>query len=176
MIVPPPGLKIWLDHPTSITDKLKTYHSNVYLTCLSQDWATQDPWEQQHIPATKIFRREILMYAAEDACWYARTMIPETTYLLDQSRFERLKTEPLGQIIWHASDIQRQNMIQFSLHQISLLYQYIAQIPQLKISETYLWGRLSTFIIKQQLPFYLLEIFLPELQHYYDHTSSDTFS
>lgn len=176
MISPSPTIQAWLDYPTSITDRLKIYHPNVHLVCLKQAWFTADAWEQTTIDAANLFRREILMYAGEHACWYARTMIPEHTYTQEQVRFARLKTEPLGQIIWQSSDIERQHMTQFCLDQNTLLYQHLTQIPQLTLNISPLWGRLSTFIIKTTLPFYLLEIFLPELQHYAEHPSSHPFS
>ncbi len=167
MKTPSPALQSWLDHPTSITDRLKAYHADVQLTCLTQTWDTPDTWEQIHLPEKSIFRREILMSAGQHTCWYARTIIPLETYLLEASRFSRLETEPLGNIIWHASDIKRKTMLQFSLDETTSLYQHIQNLP-LKLTEQCLWGRLSTFMIKQTLPFYLLEIFLPELQHYYE--------
>jgi chorismate lyase len=170
MNTPPPGLQTWLHYPTSITDKLKSYHPKVTLTLIEEVWTTPDKWEASFVSETSIFRREILMCAGNHACWYARTMIPESTYHPESARFARLKTEPLGQIIWHASDIQRKNFLHFSMESTDALYQYLQSFPQLKLGDSTLWGRLSTFMIKDRLPFYLLEIFLPELKHYYDHT------
>lgn len=166
MKTPPPGLQNWLDYPISITDKLKAHTPEVRLTCLKEGWGMLDSWETRHLPNTEIFRREILMYAGQHTCWYARTMIPKTTYLGEAARFERLGRENLGQIIWQASDIKRQHMAQFSLTKSSFIYKYLETIG-LELNEETLWGRLSTFTIKHTLPFYLLEIFLPELQHYY---------
>lgn len=167
MKTPLAALQRWLDYPTSITDRLKAYHAEVQLTCLKQTWDTPDAWEKMHLSDTSIFRREILMSAGQHTCWYARTIIPQETYQLEASRFSRLKTEPLGNIIWHALDIERKSMLQFSLDETTSLYQYVKNLP-LKLTEPYLWGRLSTFMIKQTLPFYLLEVFLPDLQHYYE--------
>lgn len=178
MITPPDGLNVWLNHTTAITDKLKMQHPHVYLTRISQGFVIPDAWEKKHTPPPKhsnealLFRREILMHAGEHACWYARTLIPESTYLKEATRFARLETESLGQIIWSTAEIQRQKMQQFCFDHTTLYHAYLKRVEALQLDASPLWGRLSMFQINNTLPFYLLEIFLPELKHYYEYPSS----
>ncbi len=178
-ITAPIGLEAWLYHQRSITDKLKEKSPNVYLECLFQGLVEPDQWENQHIEFesqddTPILRREILMYAGKHRCWYARTIIPNTTYTKESERFARLKTESLGEIIWSSSDIERQNMQHFSFNNTNSIHTYIASTLGQNLDKDTLWGRLSRFEIKKKYPFYLLEIFLPELKYYDEYPSLDS--
>lgn len=165
---PPFFLQQWLDYPVSISDRLKNKSGKIRLEVLTHSWSYPlDIWDHIILQSTTLFfRREIIMWANQHACWYARTLIPQTTYEIHKKFFNDLDTKPLGELIWNNSAIQRTQMQQFCIeenqpeHLIFKKMGYNAPI---------LWGRCSTFGIQSTtnpLNFFLLEIFLPDIKHY----------
>ncbi len=154
----------WLTHKGSITDKLKQHTKNINLKRLSHCFEAPDTWDIHHLklsPNEKtVLHREILMTANALPCWYARTILPESSYTAEKTLFEQLTHTPLGELIHPHPDIHRTQITPYLIEANTTEYDYLS--VHIKITEP-LWGRLSTFTIRHQFEFYLLEIFLPHL-------------
>jgi chorismate--pyruvate lyase len=161
----------WLTHQGSITDKLKALTHHTQLIVLTHAFELSDTWDMQTLNLsanTSVLHREILMQADKHhTCWYARTILPKIVYDAEKNLFERLKTMPLGVLIHTHPDIQRVHIHAYEIHQKMQEYSYLTQaLKQKTPTNNRLWGRVSTFRIRNQFDFYLLEIFLPGLLNY----------
>jgi len=164
---PPTKLIPWLEHKGSITDKLIAYAGEAKLQVLKHTWELTDAWDQNTLalaPNASVLHREILMWANNQPCWFARTIIPKPTYLAEEALFSRLETTPLGELIHHHPNIKRTNITPYPIQPKSMEYGYLEHALENPV--TPLWGRLSTFTLHKQHEFYLLEIFLPGLLRY----------
>lgn len=160
---PPESLLSWLDCESFLTKKLEDYTGHAQLKILEQFSAQTNEWERSilgvHDPV--LWRRNILMFSEKKACWYARTVIPDTTYNANRSLFARLKNETLGHLIFSDSQITRTSMNKYEIDPACEEYNWMS--PEISQSESVLWMRRSTFYIHKQWPFFLMEIFLPDL-------------
>ena len=159
--IPPPdaGLLSWLRHEHSLTKKLKTVAGDARLEILEQRW--------DHTPdGTAVLCREIIMWAFDSPCWYARTLVPEVTYYAHEALFARLKTEPLGDLIFQGTDIKRVSLESYAISKQSPEYAWVCKWRQQDAS--WLWVRQSEQRVNAatQHPFFLKEILLPGLMRY----------
>lgn len=106
-----------------------------------------------------LIRRDILISAAGQRCWFARTMIPSATYELEPSFFDRLHHEPLGHLIFNEPNVVRQVLHSYGINARHLEYHWLA--PEWREDVATLWARLSCLEFKQKAWFYLVEIYLP---------------
>ena len=154
----------WLYHEKSMTNKLKNYSNEVKLEIIKHVWEQTNAWDNQTLGLvfnTNVLHREILMWAGINPCWYARTILPQSTYEANDAPFKRLKTEALGDIIWTSPRFKRSDMKHYTITPESPEYAWLT--PLMHEEEKTLWVRLSTFLYDQQHPFYLTEILLPGL-------------
>lgn len=161
---PPEKLTPWLEHQGSITDKLKALAGEAHLQLIKHRWELTDTWDQSTLhlkPKKSVLHREILMWAHNEPCWFARTVLPKTTYLKEETLFSRLETTPLGELIHHHPGIKRTSIRPYLIAAHSMEHTYLTHT--LEHVSTPLWGRCSTFTLHNQHEFYLLEIFLPKL-------------
>ena len=139
----------WLTHQGSLTDKLKTLSSRVRLQVLQHTWQPG-------------LERKILMWADQERCWFARTRIPEATYLAAEELFTRLATHALGELIWHNPQIQRVTLQHYQITPQTAEYALLD--ASMHEQRQHLWARHSSLLVQNQYPFELLEIFLPGLE------------
>ena len=166
----PEKLNPWLREKGSITDKLKAKANHIHLDVVSHQFESPDTWDINHLKLqnhTEILHREIIMWADTKACWYARTILPKSVYDIEKALFNQLKTTPLGVLIHHHPEIERSHINPYKIHTNMPEYDYLKHALKQNTPNKTLWGRVSTFTIRHQFNFYLLEIFLPALQHYY---------
>lgn len=125
-----------------------------------------DAWDKQRLnmEAQRVLHREIIMYAFDIPCWYARTIIPHTTYQVHPLWFDRIKKESLTGLLFNESTVKRSALVYMLLEPDSIPYQWLP--TGIHHDEKQLWGRLSTFLIGFDAPFYLFELFLPGLERY----------
>lgn len=178
----------WVLYTASLTEKLRLVAGEARLEVISHSIGPLDAWAQTHLQCvdTVGLQREIVMWAHQRRCWYARTVIPQSTLQADASLFARLNHEPLGQLIFSNPHIQRtdlsprlligpkeEGLSAVTKHQISALqridypsveWQWLQ--AEWSLLQENLWGRLSTFQLHEHHPFYLYEIFLPDLSDY----------
>jgi chorismate lyase len=108
-----------------------------------------------------VMQRNIMMVAWQIPCWYARTIIPDSTYQAYRLLFERLKHESLGDLIYNEPKIKRNSMVNYVIDSHCLEYHWLPDSLQDKNGQ--FWVRLSVFTIADNSPFYLVEILLPGL-------------
>lgn len=158
---PPPDARLlsWLCHQQSLTEKLKAVAGDARLEILDQRWDAL-------LDSTRVMCREIVMWAFDSPCWYARTLIPQVTYHAHEALFERLQTESLGDLIFHGTDIKRASLVSYAIAQQSPEYAWVSKWrPQ---DAGWLWVRQSELRVSAaaQHPFVLKEILLPGLMRY----------
>ncbi len=166
-------LKPWLDYQASLTEKLKVVTGQACLDILNQSWEANDQWDAEKLKLnnTTVMHRDILMWSCNTPCWYARTILPLSTYEANQGLFDRLKTEYLGQLILNNADIQRVSFKQTPITEASLEYEWLMGIKTManylvkwkQEGPLELWMRLSEFQVRKSHSFFLAEILLPGL-------------
>ena len=162
----PRALDLWINYQDSLTELLKIKAGDTRLDVFGQRWGLADWWDQHVLQLTNesVLHREILMWANEEPCWYARTIIPKTTYLADEVFFNRLQKESLGALIFNERKIKRIQKTSYPVNSQSIEYHWVtACIP---CSSKTLWTRLSVFTLNDDYPFYLIEVLLPALERY----------
>lgn len=178
----------WIFYTASLTEKLRFLAGDARLEVISHRVGLLDDWARTQVQNRDEvgLQREIVMWAHQRRCWYARTVIPQSTMQEDESLFARLSEEPLGQLIFSSPQIKRVNLsprLLFGLTGERLSAATQDKIPSLQcidypsverqwlpttwcLPSKRLWGRLSTFMLYEKYPFYLYEIFLPDLSDY----------
>lgn len=162
---PPQYLLPWLTCTTYLTEKLFSRSGNTRLQVCQQIWESANDWDKQNLALKdeRVLHRDIVTYAWDHACWFARSILPEATYQAHEDLFARLNHEPLGNLIFHAQDIQRLSLRTYS---ITSQAPESTWLPHALRSEQGLWLRLSVFQVKEAERFYLVEILLPDLERY----------
>ncbi len=166
---PPTALTPWLTQKGSITDQLKALTHHTRLEVLNHTWEAPDSWDLNTLKLpkdSKTLHREIIMWADKAPCWYARTILPHAVYDAEAALFDQLKTTPLGELIHHHKEIHRTQITPYEMHPEMPEYHYLKKALKQNTPKSPLWGRLSTFTIRKQFDFYLLEILLPDLLNY----------
>ena len=159
-------LEPWLTHPHSLTERLIMKAGHAHLNVLRQSWQATDWWDKQmfQVQDSTVWHREIVMTASDEPCWYARTIIPRTTYEANEKTFDRLQKESLGKIIFNDSRIERLFLFHYPIDAKSIEYYWLNDM--LHQHSKIVWVRLSAFSIDKNTPFYLVEIMLPGLMRY----------
>lgn len=162
----PPSLLPWLTYEASLTDRLQAKAGNTRLDVLGQHWESPDLWDKQvlHIKDKAVLHREIVMWASDEPCWYARTIIPQTTHDAGKAIFDRLKNESLGALIFNEDRIKRASLIHYPIDAQSIEYHWLNETMHRKAK--IVWVRMSTFTIDNVFPFCLIEIMLPGIMRY----------
>ena len=160
-----PLLFRWLNHKDSLTANLKVLAKNVNLQVLNQGWKGSSWCDKEvlSMQGIKLFIREILMSADGEPCWYARTIIPDTTYN-SSTFFNRLYKEALTALIFNEPKIMRIELKIYAISNKSLEYYWLPE--GLRNNQSIYWVRISYFLFEDKFPFYLIEILLPALERY----------
>lgn len=159
----PASLLPWLTHTQSLTEKLKHAAGETSMKVVSQGFK-QDWWSQHvlELASAPVLQREIVMYAQGRACWYARTLIPNTTWQDNLALFAQLHHLSLGQLIFNPEhNISRSWLRHYAIDPGMIEFHWPQE--ELTAHAKQLWMRLSQFKIAAQHPFYLAEILLPGL-------------
>ncbi|MCX7115055.1 MAG: chorismate lyase [Gammaproteobacteria bacterium] len=157
----PLALLAWLRCQHAITDKLSKVAQDVRVEVLSHQWQPTNYWERQvlGLKDNTLIRRDVVISAANQACWFARTMIPEQAYQHDPAFFDRLEHVSLATLVYDEPRVVRERMHSYSFSPAVLEYHWLPHAWS--EGQTPLWGRLSTFCFDGHFYFYLFEIFLP---------------
>lgn len=171
-----PLLLPWLCHEQFLTEKLKKTAGDARLEVLGQRWDMADDWDCAHWAGTlahqrtRVMHREIVMWAFDSPCWYARTVLPEATYLANPALFDRLQTQSLGHLIFHGTHITRVSLTSYGISAQSAEYAWLSEWMHQDTAR--LWVRSSEFSVletgdtHQTHSFFLVEILLPGLMRY----------
>ena len=162
----PLSLTPWMTYEGSLTKRLETKAGNSCLQMLEQVWELSDWWDKYvlNLESECVLRREILMCAFDEPCWYARTIIPQTTYEAEPLFFSRLRNESLGALIFNETKVTRVGMIHYPISVDSIEYHWLHRWMDCKAE--IVWVRHSTFMVEGGFPFFLIEIMLPGLLRY----------
>lgn len=159
---PPALLLPWLTFQHRMTDKLHAAVGDARLQVLKQQQQTTTWWDRYVLKVSdaEIICREILIHAWSTPCWYARTVIPLSAWQQEQSFFERLQTESLGDLIFNSAEVKRVSFHYYPVNRENIEYHWLdSSYPD----AAELWMRWSHFSIKDRQSFYLMEILLPGL-------------
>ena len=163
---PSPQLLAWLIYEQSLTQKLKAASGDARLEVLEQRWELSDAWDQNtlNMDLSTVLHREILMWGLDTPCWYARTIIPDTTWQANRVLFDRLKKESLGQLIFNGTEIKRVSLMHYPITPSSIEYHWLNEAWHQ--AAPVLWVRLAEFVVNDHDSFFLVEILLPGLLRY----------
>lgn len=160
----PPFLFDWLRNQNPMTDKLASAKGSAHLKVLSQNWV-QSSWWANHLFETKeekVFQREIMMQCGDKDYWYARTLIPQSSYDLNPDFFRRLETESLRNLIFEEREVHRLQLIHYPVNQQCIEYHWVRNY--IETINSNLWVRFAEFSYRDSV-FYLIEILLPDLEN-----------
>ena len=168
---PSPVWLSWLTYQQALTKRLDTLAGNSRLQVLSHAWGAADRWDKDvlMLKDTQIIHREILMWAQDVPCWYARTILPQTTYEANHLFYDRLANETLGDLIFNTPKLERLSLIHYNMQpestEATWVMNALAEHPY-ESQETH-WIRSSAFSLENASPFYLVEILLPGLARFF---------
>jgi chorismate--pyruvate lyase len=157
-------LRTWLNYPQSITQFLALKSDNVVIEVLAQGF---EAYESVFSDASRFWSREVIIRSHGQAVWYARTLVPELTFIKCAYFFSQLNTKSLGDLIFNNPDVERMALIHYPMSKVSQTYQWLPENIK-PFADTVLWVRVSSFLLKNQYEFSLYEIYLPDLQRYYE--------
>jgi len=160
----PSNIAEWLLHKGSLTRRLKEHNQDVFsVDLLGNSWIKPLTDESLSLKLSLnelSYQREVRLMDGDRANVYARTIVPRTTYMSMQHRFNKLGNKPLGELLFSDPTVTR-GRIEIAcikpgqwLYEIALLEE--DERPQL------LWGRRSEFYIAGKV-LLVNEIFLPAL-------------
>jgi len=124
---PPQQLLPWLTCTTNLTHKLHTRSNDTVLKVIQQIWCDANMWDQAVLGLQEelVLHRDIVTLALGEPCWFARTILPATTYQAHVPLFDRLKNEPLGNLIFQGDDIQRRSLRHYLITSETAEYAWI---------------------------------------------------
>lgn len=157
-------LKQWLDCDNPITDKLVELTGDAHLERLSQQWVKATWWDHYalNIKDPHVFQRQILMRSHKRPYWYARTIIPQSTYALDPDFFDRLNKESIRHLIFNQKQVRKVNKLIYPIDNRCLEFYWLKK--HVSDKEGILWVRVHEFEIHKKASFYLIELLFPELE------------
>lgn len=161
----PKHIASWLSGKGSLTRRLKQHNQTDFsVKLLGNSWIkplTDESLALNLSLSELSYQREVLLMDGDVANVYARTVVPRTTYMNMQHRFNRLGNKPLGELLFTDPTVKRGPIQIASLKPGQWLYE-MALLGESERPEV-LWGRRSQFYISG-LPLLVNEIFLPALQ------------
>lgn len=159
--VPEPVLR-WLLDPASLTRRIQSACHGVFrVEVLFQGWARPLHNELRKLgmrQGSEGFVREVHLLCDESPWVFARTVIPRTTLTGPRRCLTRLKTRPLGALLFADPTMQRGPVEIARLTPCDKLYP--AAIQHLTLRPEMIWGRRSLFTLGGK-PLLVSEIFLP---------------
>lgn len=160
---PPLNLISWLSYTKSLTNRLKEVSGEAKLKILLQKKIKTCWWGRYFLGVEEgeVIQRDIEVFSGQHPCWFARSIIPLSTYENNLDFFSRLANESLGEIVFNNSVVQRLSLMYYDIDCSKLEYHWLMKYGYERKDR--LWGRLSVFLINKNY-FYLIEILLPALE------------
>jgi len=161
----PRELAPWLSDTGSLTRRLKRHNQvDFSVQLLGNSWIKPltDESLALQVPLPELsYQREVLLMDGNNANVYARTVVPRTTYMALQHRFNQLGNKPLGELLFTDPTVVRGPIEIACLKPGQWLYEMaLLEEPS---RPAVLWGRRSQFYLSGK-PLLVNEIFLPALQ------------
>lgn len=157
----PKQLKQWLDHDLPITSKLNALTGDAHLNLLFQGWLPSDWWSASMAQINEpCFQRNIVMSSHGANYWYARSIIPQSCYQLENKFFNRLENESIRNLIYNEPKVRMLRRLIYPINEACLEWYWVTQFIT---SNTTLWVRVKEYSFLDFGVFYLIEVFFPNL-------------
>ena len=155
-------LRHWLLEPSSLTAKLKRHCNDFRVVVLGQKIEPCDDLEANHVikVGDKVLIREVVLYCDDVPQVFARSLIPLSTLTNEETQLATLGTQPLGQVLFNDSSLERKHLELASFDLQSTVGQLVKTLPINTANAPLMWGRRSLFFIHQK-PLMVAEVFLP---------------
>lgn len=152
----------WLLDPASLTRRIRAACTGQFrVEVLAEGWARPEYSEARELgirTGSWGFVREVQLLCDEHPWVYARTVIPRSTLTGPQRQLTRLKTRPLGEVLFADPTMRRGPVEIARLTPCDKLYpaatRHLAPRPEA------VWGRRSLFTLSGK-PLLVCEVFLP---------------
>lgn len=156
-------LSSWLTHKGVMTDKLASITGYVDLHVLRQQKVNCSVWDKMTlgIGEQESIYRDVQIAVGAVTYWFARTIIPLSTFISHIDFFERLQNESLGRIIFDNPAVTRTSLVHYEINSTSHEFNWFTWADK-EVTPT-LWVRRSNFKVDQADSFFLFEILLPDL-------------
>lgn len=158
----PAAVLPWLLDPASLTRRLQfVCHGAFRVQVIAQGWVRPQQNEAFALgmrERTWGFVREVVLRCNDRPWVYARTVIPRTTLTGPRRALTRLKTRPLGAVLFADPTLTRGPVEIAQLTPCDLLYP--SAVRPLTHAPDSIWGRRSVFRLDDH-PLLVSEIFLP---------------
>lgn len=150
----------WLQSTSRLTDLLKEKSGDANVIVLSESFKESGWWEKYvfSCPSELSFYREVVIKSHHHPCWFARTIIPASSFNRHKDIFSRFQKESLGDIIFSEPRIERVSLMAAPLDASFIEYHWLSSDLTENLPST--WMRRSVFAIDGRVAFYLVEIFL----------------
>ncbi len=160
-VIPAPSdnIKQWLTQPYILTEAMERHCDNLSMALLSMtfDQAFEDEIDKLNQDGPYMIRR-VAFYGDKQPWTYGRVIIPNTTYLSQQSAFDNLVNKPMGvNLLYNNPDVTRSDFE----------YSHITspQDAALEDFDTPIYARRSIFTWSQH-PLLIIEYFNDSLPAY----------
>jgi len=152
----------WLLDPASLTKRIQSAcRGRFRVQVLEQGWFRPQQNEMQVLGIRNhswAFVREVQLLCDEHPWVFARTVIPRTTLTGPRRRLTRLKSRPLGAVLFADPTMERGPVEIARLTPVDRLYPQV--VHDLPAPPAVIWGRRSVFTLAGH-PLLVSEIFLP---------------
>lgn len=159
----PDYLHAWLYATTALTKHLRTICQESSVTVLEQGLKPANWWERYVLSCEQpVFRRDVLISAQKKPYWFARTIIPQSTFQQHSESFNRLQRETITALIYDNDRIKREHLNVFCINKESAAFYWLD--PSLRNQEKQLWGRMAQYCFDGRDPFFIVELFLSSMK------------
>lgn len=161
---PSAGVGSWLTYTESLTDRLFMATGNVTLDLLSQGWVQSTAHDHYFLAIEDhdVLQREIMMKSYKTPYWYARTVIPRSSYDKNPDFFKRLENESVRNLVFDKAHVRRNQLIHYPITKDAVEYSWVLNhLPH--VCGT-IWVRCCDYVLQDSAVFYLFELLLPEIE------------
>jgi len=162
----PPELAVWLRDPGSLTRAVvQACAGDFGVVVQRQDWARALPSEQRWLgasPAERCLVREVKLCCNGTPWVFARTLIPATSLRGPARRLARLRSRPLGAVLFADPCTRRLGVQLARLDARHALYHAACSHLDEERLPAAIWGRRTRFSYAGK-PLLVNEIFLPAI-------------
>jgi chorismate--pyruvate lyase len=159
----PEDLRAWLLYDKSLTRRIQSLCGGVFeVVPQSQRWAYPLAEEARALRLAVcrqyVWVREVYLTCNGRPWVFARTLVPRRTLSGAQRRLARLRSRPLGSLLFSGGKVSRLSLEVACLHPHDPLF----RAARLNRAPTQLWARRSLFSLAGK-PILVIEVFLPEI-------------
>lgn len=160
----PAKLASWLTETSSLSRRLQAHnHYDFSVELLGNSWIKPltDEAILLGLAVNELaYQREVRLMDGDTANVYARTIVPRTTYMMMQHRFNSLGNKPLAELLFTDPSVKRGLIEVACLKPEQWLYEMAVLDEDYRPEE--LWARRSSFYLNGKI-LLVNEIFLPTL-------------